>query len=258
MKKLWTFLALMGAILQLAAAFITSQMNDFSNFENKYGLPEKLYLQPGGPAFIIWSVIFISFILLGIYQAKPSLLNDERFVKARPYIFLSGIGNVIWFYGDTTVVLVICTLGFTMMLVSLTKLNILFSLGERSQSYQEFWFIAFPISLFYGWITVAFPIGITLWLMSDFQISGNEFLSPDIWSTLIIFIALGIFSVLYWFGKVSFVFVSAGIWGLYWIYARNANADLILGYAALFAAIVLVLEPLVIRLTSPNKMMSSS
>ena len=247
MKKLFSLLAFIGPVMQFVAAFIASNAVDYDRPDINDSIPVPLYLEPAGLAFAIWPVIFIAFLLLGIYQLKPSRLNDLRFARGRPYIFLSGLGNTIWFYGDVNGILSICTVGFVIMLVSLTKLNNIFSLGEKSASINERWFIKFPISLFFGWITVAFPIGITLWLIKDLGITGQSFLGPEGWSLIIVIAAFSLFAALYWFEKVSIVFPVTGIWGLGWIFASNINDKMLLAMAAALAAVFLFAELIIVR-----------
>lgn len=247
MRQLFTILAFLGPVLQILAAAVSVFVNNFGDFRSKYGIAERLYLQPASPAFIIWNLIFLSFLALGIYQLRPSLRHDERFVKARPFIFLSGLGNCIWFYGDIQVMLSICTVGFLIMLISLSRLNVIFDLGECSANPRDWWLVKFPISIFYGWITIAFPIGITLWLMTDFGLTGYEIGTPVIWSVAIVVVALGIFSMLFWRGWVSPVFQLTGIWGLFWIYRANVNPEPILAYASLTAALILLIELILVQ-----------
>lgn len=247
MKKLFVVLALLGPIMQFVAAFVASSAVDFDRPDTGVGLPVPLYLEPGGFAFAIWPVIFIAFVLLGIYQAHPSRLDDPRWIQARPFVFLSGLGNTIWFYGDVNGMLLICTIGFIIMLFSLTKLNNVFALGEKSVSVNERWFIKFPISLFFGWITVAFPIGITLWLITDFGITGQAWLSPALWSSIILVVAGSLFAWLFWQRWVSKIFLLTGVWGFFWIYVANASSALLVGYTALAVTLLLVGELLLKR-----------
>lgn len=247
MKRFFAILALVGPLMQFAAAFVASSAVNYDRPDTNDSIPVPLYLEPGGFAFAVWPVIFIAFSLLGIYQLKPSRLEDQRFIKARPFIFLSGFANTVWFYGDVNGDLLICTIAFITMLLCLLKLNDIFELGSPSQSINERWFVKFPISLFFGWITVAFPIGITLWLITDFGITGREFLTPQIWSIIIIAIALSIFGILYWKRKVSTVFVVVGIWGLFWIFFKNLNVKEGLAYAALVACVLLAIEIIIAK-----------
>ena len=257
MKRLSALLAFIGPVMQFVAAFMTSSAVNYDRPNTNDSIPVPLYLEPGGLAFAIWPVIFIAFVLLGIYQLKPSRLDDSRFVKGRPFIFLAGLGNTIWFYGDVNSILSICTIGFIIMLVSLAKLNNIFFLGEKSVSIHERWFIKFPISLFFGWITVAFPIGITLWLITDFGLTGESFLGPEAWSALIIVVAFGVFATLYWLEKVSIVFLIAGIWGLSWIFVANINDKMILAMLAALAAVFLFAELIIVRFNLKKPILQS-
>lgn len=241
MKKLYVFLAFIGPLMQFGMAILSVFVTDFIDLKTKYGLAEELYLEPAPFAFMIWNFIFLSYISLGFYQLRPALLNDPQWMQARPYIFLSTLGNTIWFLGDFQANLFISLIGFLTMLLTLTKLNNIFSLGQRSPSYAHFWFVKFPISLFYGWISIAFPLGVTLWLMQAFGISGNEVFNPEIWSSMVVIIALGIFGSLYLGHKVSPIYLLAGIWGLFWIFVANRYlGNMILAVTAAFAVFFLV------------------
>ncbi len=242
MKLLLTVLAFLGPIMQFAMAIVSVFVTDFADLQSKYGIPEPLYLEPAPMAFLIWNVIFLSYIALGIYQLQPSLRHDPQWTKARPYVFLSCLGNIIWFLGDFQANLFISLIGFTLMLLTLTQLNMIFQLGESSSSPSERWLVKLPISIFYGWITIAYPLGFTLWLMQEFRLTGREVFSPEIWSTLIVLVALLIFATLLWLRKVSLVYVCAGIWGLYWIYQSNTGLREVLAITAAWAAGILLLE----------------
>ncbi|MEO1051373.1 MAG: hypothetical protein AAFX87_12160 [Bacteroidota bacterium] len=257
MKTLFRILAFLGPLLQFGMAILSVFVTDFIDLKTKYGLPEELYLEPAGAAFAVWNIIFLSFIVLGIYQLKPSLKDDQRWVSARPFIFVSCMGNIIWFLGDFSTNLTISLFGFLIMLVTLTKLNNIFKLGEKSVSQRERWLVKFPISIFYGWISIAFPLGVTLWLMQTFGLSGYEVLSPEAWSVLVIVVALAIFGYLLWKRKVSVVFISAVVWGLFWIFVANLNDKLSLTIAASAAATLLLIELVVVKLALNKRLVET-
>ncbi|MEL6254362.1 MAG: hypothetical protein AAFR87_20305 [Bacteroidota bacterium] len=239
MKNILRYLAFLAPILQLATALIASSAVDFNRPDTDDMIPVPLYLEPGGFAFVIWPVIFITFILLGIYQLGKNRHNDSRFILGRKYIVTSCLGNIIWFYGDVYNNLFICTIGFVIMLISLLVLNNIFQLGEVSKDFKDKWLVKMPVSLFFGWITVAFPIGITLLLISEFGLTGEDFLSPAIWSSFVIVFALGIFLSLFILRKVSTFFVGTGVWGFFWIFMANRVDQTLIAYTAIGATIVL-------------------
>lgn len=241
MNNLFRWLAFLGPIMQFGMSIISVFITDFIDLKSKYSLSENLYLQPYFPAFFIWNIIFLSFIGLGIYQLNSSLKEDPLWITGRPYVFASCLGNTIWFLGDFYTNLSISLVGFVIMLIALTQINNIFSLGKKKYSTIEFALIKFPISVFYGWITIAFPIGVTLWLMKNFGLSGRELFSPEIWSAIVIFVALAIFGSLYFKDKVSTTYVVVGIWGLYWIFVANNNIYPIIAYSALFSIAILII-----------------
>ncbi|MEO1655110.1 MAG: hypothetical protein AAFU64_16300, partial [Bacteroidota bacterium] len=70
---------------------------------------------------------------------------------------------------------------------------------------------------------------------------GNELFNPEIWSAIVVMVALGIFGSLYLGRKVSPVYLFAGIWGLFWIFVANRYmGNMILAVSAAFAVLFLV------------------
>lgn len=253
MTNIWRWLALFGPLLQFGMALLSVFVTDFIDLETKYGLPEPLYLLPAGPAFLIWNIIFLSYIALGIYQLRQPLRTDARWVQARPYVFFSCLGNSVWFLGDFSTNLTVSLFGFLIMLLTLTRLNHLFELSEKSPNGSVRWFVKFPISIFYGWVSVAFPIGVTLWLMADLGLEAGNPTGVDRWSSAILMIAFGLFSFLWLTQRVSLFYSAVGVWGFFWIYIGNSGSDRLLTDVALAVTLLLLIQLLLVRLWPTGK-----
>lgn len=229
--------ALVGPMLQFAVSLASIFFNDFGMpLDEKYGLPERLYLQPSGIAFAIWNFIFIWFIIMGFHQFKLERKDDPMWVKARPYIVASTLANSIWLIADAYALTGICLVAFVVMLVSLIRLYVVIGVAKRKFEFKERLQVKYAVSIFFGWISFAFPIGITIWLMSFFQISGNEVLGPAIWSSILVGIACCIFLSLYLTKTVTTAYVMVGIWGLFWLYVRTSYYSELLSNTAIISA----------------------
>ncbi|MEO0895314.1 MAG: hypothetical protein AAFY71_02765 [Bacteroidota bacterium] len=241
-NPLWRIAALVFSLLQFSAPFISRQFTNFVDLQTKYNLPEKLYLEPAGPAFSIWGFIYLGFAVMGFYQMKNSLKDEPKWVLARPYMVLVSIGNIVWLISDAFANTSICLLAFMVLLYGLIKLHDTLRIAKDSFTLQEKLTVKYPVSLYFGWVSFAFSLGVILWLMSFFQISGNEVLSPGIWSTIVVAIAGSIFLFLYLRNLVTTSYALVGVWGFYWVYVKTSAYAELLATVALTAMIFLLIS----------------
>lgn len=181
-----------------------------------------LYIEPAGYAFIIWQFIYIGSILLGIYQLKSEQINQPRYIYMRPYLIINALSNILWFFGVIYNVYWITVLFMLSMLYTLIKISYALNFGRGQTNNQEKYMVVLPVSLYFGWITIATPINITAWLLKEVGWSGQAFLNPVIWSTLILSIAFSIVVYLYLKRLVNGVFVCVIIWALIAVSINNS------------------------------------
>jgi translocator protein len=136
----------------------TGQINNTSTgyISDKYPTA----ITPAGYAFSIWSLIYLGLIAFSIYQALPK--NAEKFANIRTVYILNCATNCAWLYlwhyeqitGSVAVMLLILA---TLVFINLNLL--------KSESTAELWLARIPFNIYFGWVTVATILNITIALV---------------------------------------------------------------------------------------------
>lgn len=201
--------------------------------------PVPLYLEPAGYAFSIWSIIYLSFIGFGVYQFSPARREDPRFQKARVAAIVNAFANTGWLIAAMTDQRWLTVVLILLVLYTLAQMAIAVELGRPGADLGEKLLVKLPIGLYFGWITLASPVNITSWLVSDLGWTGESLLNPMLWTAIITVVATGIFVALYLYKKVNAVFLGVGVWGLVAIWAANIARSSLVANTALAMAVVL-------------------
>ena len=117
-------------------------------------------ITPAGYAFSIWSLIYLGLIAFSIYQALPS--KTERFRSIRSVYILNCAANCAWLYFWHQEAILVCVVIISIMLGTLIFIN---SKLQTTESTGEFWSAKFPFSLYFGWVTVATILNVTIALV---------------------------------------------------------------------------------------------
>src|SRR5690606_2913601 len=91
---------------------------------------ESTYLAPAGPAFSIWSVIYLGLIAYTVWQALPAQRTDRRQVSAGWWIAVSMVLNGLWLVAARFGPLWSTVLVIVLLLVALARVIVL--LGRSS------------------------------------------------------------------------------------------------------------------------------
>ncbi|MEL7118462.1 MAG: hypothetical protein AAFO07_03445 [Bacteroidota bacterium] len=246
MQRTLQMLALASTILMFVASNLMIAFFGF-NVTSELDEPITFYIVPAGYAFAIWFFIYIGFIALGAYQLNKSRLNDTQWQKARIYIIINGIANTLWFSGVLINKVWLTMIFMAILLYTLIQLSIILGLGEFPRDQSEKWQVKVPLALYFGWITIATPINFTSFLMVDLGFRGTGFLSPEIWSILILAVATAIVAWMYINRKANATYLLVGVWGLTAIFVSNLNMSMEVGIAALLLAGILILVLILYR-----------
>ena len=110
-------------------------------------------LTPAGYAFAIWGLIYIGLIAYSIYQALPAQRHDPAFQKASWGIIGACALQIIWIYAFLTFYFwpsVFLIVGILACLVYAYR-----SSRSVKATWKNRWLLQAPISVYFGWITVA-------------------------------------------------------------------------------------------------------
>lgn len=233
-------LTLLSTIFMIIAAILVVNFIGFNVTRDMDPPPVRLYIEPAGYAFIIWSFIYIGYIVLGIHQYRPKYRDDKRFIEARPYIILNALANALWFSGVILNVLWLTVVFMIIMLYTLIKLSIIFELGKPTENWEEKVAVKLPLALYFGWITIATPINFTSFLLVDFGLTGQSSFGPEVWSIIILIVAVAIVMTLYLTKKVNGTYLLVGVWALTAVYVANSGDSQLVATASLILSLGLV------------------
>jgi hypothetical protein len=117
-------------------------------------------ITPAGYTFSIWGIIYLGLIAFSIFQALPSNTNVFRQIRS-PYIF-SCVANCGWIYLWHHEMIVLSVFVILLLLASLALIG--FNLRDES-SIGENLFAKLPFGVYFGWVTAATFINITIALL---------------------------------------------------------------------------------------------
>lgn len=179
-------------IATFAAILGTIAVNALSNFFPLNGLnigaiSNTLFggvlVTPANYAFAIWGVIYLGLIAFGIYQVAPAQRDNVRLQKVRSPIIAASLIQILWvfaFEGRQFWLSVVLMAGILLSLIS----AFLQSRKDRDRvSRAEKWLIQIPISVYFGWITVATVVNIASALYNSGWDGGG--ISPAIWTVIV-------------------------------------------------------------------------
>ncbi len=115
-------------------------------------------ITPAGYAFAIWGLIYIGLIAYGIYQALPAQRHDPAFQKASWGVIGACVLQIVWIY-------VFLTFNFwpsVLLIVGILACLAYAYLNSRSvkANWKNRWLFQAPISVYFGWITVATVVNV--------------------------------------------------------------------------------------------------
>ena len=153
--------------LTVAAVLIAIAINGISNVYPPAGkntgevsntILGGVLITPAGYAFAIWGLIYIGLIAYSLYQALPAQRYEPAFQKVSWGIIGACVLQILWIYVFLT---------FQFWLSVLLILGVLLCLAYAyvntravRATWKQRWLLQAPISIYFGWITVATVVNI--------------------------------------------------------------------------------------------------
>ena len=205
-------------------------------------------IAPAGPAFSIWSIIYLGLIAYAIWQALPAHRSDPRQQRLGYWVAASLILNAAWILSIQFNALALSLPIIVLLLVVLIR-AFLICVATRPANLLEAIVVDGTIGLYLGWVCVATAANAAALLRAaGFRGGGVD---GTLWAVAIIAVAglIGVLLSIRDRGRISPALSLA--WGLAWIgVGRLATGPVLptVGIAALVAAAVVILFTLAVRL----------
>ncbi len=226
-------------VLTLAAVLGAIAVNGYSNVnppgdmnvgEMSNTIFADVLITPAGWAFSIWGLIYLALIAFGIYQLLPAQWSNRKLAPHSYFLIFASLAQCLWIYLflDQQFVLALLAMVeiWAMLLALYLRINHrpwnteLQQKRPRAIPRKERWLIHRPISLYFGWISMATVLNVALTLFS--QGWGGWGLSPVLWTVVLMGVAaeLGLLMLL---RRQDGTFAMVVIWALVWIAVANLS-----------------------------------
>jgi hypothetical protein len=194
-------------------------------------------IAPGGPAFLIWTPIYLGLVGYAIWQALPAQKADARQRRLGYPIALSLVLNALWILSVQFDLLVFSVPVIVSLLLVLAGF---FRLVLRSppKNVVEATLVDGTMGLYLGWVSIATAANIAAVLV-DAGFTGFG-VNPDAWGVFVIAVA-GLVGVgLAAYGRGRLAPTAALAWGLIWVAVARLNGDALSPPTAITAGIAVI------------------
>ena len=202
---------------------------------------------PAGPAFSIWSVIYLGLVAYTIWQALPAQRADERQRRVGYPVAITLVLNAAWILSAQAGLLVLSGVVIVALLVTLIW-TFRALLATRPRTLVEGIVLDGTMGLYLGWVSVATIANITSILTASGFQPGTT--GRDAWAVVLLLVAgaVGVLLALRDGGRLAPT--AAIAWGLSWIAVGRLSGELLstpAAIAALVAAAAVVVVTLIAR-----------
>jgi hypothetical protein len=195
-------------------------------------------IAPDGPAFSIWSVIYLGLAAYAVWQVLPKQHADRRQQATGWLAIASLVLNAAWILAAQSDVLWLTEVVIVVLLAVLTAIFVLLRRG-RPDSWVEAIVVDGTFGLYLGWVSVATAAN-TAALLADLGVQPEPF-EPWAIAVLAVVALVGVALAVWSRGRIAPAL--AMTWGLAWIAAgrfAGAPESASTGIAAIVAAALIV------------------
>lgn len=179
-------------------------------------------ITPAGYAFAIWGLIYIGLIAYSIYQVLPAQRHDAILAKVSWGVIGACAFQIIWLYVFLTFHFWWSVLFMLGILVCLAFAYVQTRLARPTRKVR--WLLQAPISVYFGWITIAAVVNVSGALLVSFVGPGRTSLSTlSVGSTLVMMGISAAIATLVALKYSDATYPAVAVWALSAIAVRQAG-----------------------------------
>lgn len=211
---------------------------------------------PAGPAFSIWSVIYLGLLAYAVWQALPAQQRSARQRILRRPIAATMLLNAAWIlvvqWGQVFLSVVV----IVALLASLARVFALLIRHPVERTSTAATAVDTVVTdgtfgLYLGWVTIATVANVSAWLASTGWTGG-----ASLWGVVVLVVAalVGLFLARVSNGRIAQALSLS--WGLAWVAQgrlAGENLDTVVGWTAALAAAVVLVGTLALRVTARQR-----
>jgi hypothetical protein len=230
-RQILVLLATVGVIIvNYLAATGSINQTTVAAISDKY----PTLITPAGYAFSIWGLIYLGMILFSLYQMLPSQTTNPHFLRTRTIYIASSVANCAWIYFWIHERIWLATVVIFILLAALAFINLHL---RGAGSIMETWLARVPLSIYFGWVTVAAIINAAVALVfSGIDASPG---AANVWACVLI-VAATVLGVLVRLKLSIAAYALTVAWALTAIAVRQSGKTLIVSLCA-FGVIALLI-----------------
>lgn len=147
-------------------------------------------ITPANYAFAIWGLIYLGLISFGIYQGLPEQRRNPQMLKIGYLITIASLSQIAWVFLFQYGFFVPSVLAMLGILIPLMVIYLRLGIGKKRVARHEIWWVHIPLSIYFGWISVATIVNVAIALYS---VNWNGWgISPQVWTAIMLVIGAAI------------------------------------------------------------------
>lgn len=215
-------------LIQLCMTYLVQSklVNDFTVGEVSDKYPS--LFTPAGITFAIWGIIYVALGFFCIYHLvmawrkplnHPANTDTERMGE---WFIITNLAAAFWLLAWVTEDLSLAMFFILVQLICLIAIHLRLGMYDHRRKAASRWFTQFPVSIYFGWITLAVIANASSYLNSTPWDGWG--LDPIDWTTILIGVAVFI-GILVMTTRRNVFFGLVIIWGLYGIILKRTEVD---------------------------------
>jgi hypothetical protein len=239
-----------GAVIAVVGAFIGSGAAGGTPIQNAAGgalSADSTPIAPAGPAFSIWSVIYLGLLAYAVWQLLPAQASAPRQRLVGYWVAASLVLNAAWILSVQFDQLALSCVVIVLLLTVLARTFLLLVDGRPSGSVETI-VLDGTMGLYLGWVSIATAANLTAGL----TVAGFHGFDqgPDAWAVVVLAVAALVGVLLAIRGRGRLAPAVSLAWGLAWVAVSRTTGELVSQpamIAAIAAAAVVVIVTIGIR-----------
>lgn len=226
-------LAIIGSYIGSGAAGGTQVQNAANGALSASSTP----IAPDGPAFSIWSVIYLGLVAYAVWQFLPSQTTRERHRRLGYWVAASLLLNAAWILVVQAGLLIVSVFVIIALLGVLARIFVIV-LRTKPSGVVDAVVTDGTMGLYLGWVCVATAANITAALVGS-GIGSADGPAAGVWAIVVLTVAGGVGILLAVVGRGRLAPMLSLCWGLAWVAVGRFTGELLstqAGIAALTAA----------------------
>ncbi|SFS13843.1 hypothetical protein SAMN04487846_2789 [Microbacterium sp. cf046] len=209
---------------------------------------EGSFLAPAGPAFSIWSVIYLGLIAYAVWQALPGQRASDRQRAIGWWVALTIVLNGLWLVAAQLLTIEWTVIVIVLLLIALC---VTFRISVVTRTPRAGWADALLIDgvtgLHLGWVTLAAVANIAAWLTGVVPDSWAD--AASAWGVAVLCVVAVIGLGIAWASGWRVAPGLALAWGLSWLAVGRLSgepANQAIGVTAIVVAVLVLVVPVAV------------